>query len=380
MGITTNTTNIGAGQNFQIGSILVDPSRNLIKQGDEITPLEPRVMDVLEYLALHQGDVCSRDDIIATIWKVEFGADESLTRTISMIRKAFRKAGGRGKYIQTISKRGYSLQVPVTAVGEADREGLSLTFADFLDVEVLPQVLAPATAATIPSPIQTRVKPAPIIPNPAYVSPKETSQSNTASALVPSPKPRFLKPTLVLGGVIVLALIGQTVWTTYAKKTTFGQSVEINQYGRSVAVMPFSDMTALKDNQYFSDGLAVEISNEIGKIPSLQVVVQSTDVANRNKTLSYKDMGTELAVSHIIHGAVRKQDDRVRITAQLINTSDNQRAWSANYDGTFKDVFELQQRVSQDIATELTLLLDLDIKEVIDLENIPLSSFTSGKK
>lgn len=70
-----NTPQIEPGQNFLIDSILVEPSRNILTQGDEIFPLEPRVMDVLVYLAERQGVVCSRDDIIAAIWKVEYGAD-----------------------------------------------------------------------------------------------------------------------------------------------------------------------------------------------------------------------------------------------------------------------------------------------------------------
>jgi len=101
---------------FKIGPILVDPSRNILSFDSKSHSLEPRVMDVLVYLAQHAGTVCSRHDIISAIWNVEYGADESLTRAISVIRKNFRKAGGRGRYIQTISKRGYSLlELPVAA-------------------------------------------------------------------------------------------------------------------------------------------------------------------------------------------------------------------------------------------------------------------------
>ena len=103
VGVEMNLSKIGAGKSFSIGPIIVDPSRNILSRDSDIYPLEPKIMDVLEYLSTHQGKVCSRDDIIANVWNVEYGADESLTRAISVIRKTFRKAGGRGRYIQTLS-------------------------------------------------------------------------------------------------------------------------------------------------------------------------------------------------------------------------------------------------------------------------------------
>jgi len=391
-------TKIGQGQDFQIESILVQPGRNTLSQGGEIIPLEPRIMDVLEYLAGRQGQVCSRDDIIEAIWKVEFGADESLTRAISLIRKAFRKAGGRGRFVQTISKRGYCLQASVTPVvenavinrapdieaGPAQRdltESRPTPPESTRPTENKPIKRSQAAAAlsvpapTVDIPVAAKVPETPIQP-PTQFQPQSYREKPAGAATAAAPKGSLKKPIIIFGSLLAGALIGMSVWNYSGPSRTFGVSMEISEYGRSVAVMPFSDMSAAQDHQYFSDGLAIEILNDLGNISDLRVIAQSADTVERNKGLSYKDMGAELSVSHIVHGAIRTQGDRVRITAQLINTVNNQRAWSANYDGTLEDVFELQQNVSRDIATELTLILDLDLESVFNLGDPLIDTLT----
>lgn len=326
---------IEARRNFAIGTIFVVPSRNILKNESDVYPIEPRIMDVLEYLAVNQGRVCSRDEIIEAIWKVEFGADESLTRAISIIRKTFRKAGGRGQYIQTVSKRGYCLQESIaqTKASNIIQNGL----------EKLPEGKSSSFLTT------------------SFIVEQENNNSLAGLA-------KKLKISTVSIIIVMAILIGIVGITWHSQQETFGQGVKISPYGRSVAVMPFVDMSIEQDHQYFSDGMAEELLNEIGKISSLRVVGPRLGGENNYKDLSYHDIGDKLKVAHIIHGSVRKQGDIVRITARMINTEDNSRAWSSNYDGTLENIIELQQRVSFDIVTELTLLLSLEIEEPIYLE------------
>jgi len=100
---------------FQIGTFRVEPTRNLLKKDSQTFPLEPKIMDVLCELASYPGEVIARYDLIQRIWKVDYGADESLTRAISVLRKTFRSGGANEKYIETISKNGYRLIAPVGA-------------------------------------------------------------------------------------------------------------------------------------------------------------------------------------------------------------------------------------------------------------------------
>jgi len=99
---------------FCIGEFTIKPSRNILVKGGKTYSLEPRVMDVLCALAAQSKEVIARDTIIKNVWNVEFGADESLTRAISLLRKTFKGAGETNDFIQTIPKRGYRLAVDVS--------------------------------------------------------------------------------------------------------------------------------------------------------------------------------------------------------------------------------------------------------------------------
>lgn len=100
---------------FRIGDYSIEPARNLVRGPDGEAALQPKIMDVLCALAARQGEVLSRTELIESIWGVEFGADESLTRAISHLRKAFQDTRGEPRYIETIPKRGYRLLLPVEA-------------------------------------------------------------------------------------------------------------------------------------------------------------------------------------------------------------------------------------------------------------------------
>jgi TolB-like protein/DNA-binding winged helix-turn-helix (wHTH) protein len=353
------TSEIGLRKSFVIGPILVDPSRNTLSRESDIVSLEPKIMDVLMHLAAHQGEVRSRDEIIAAVWKVEFGADESLTRAISVIRKAFKTAGGQSRYIQTISKRGYALQEPVT------------------ELEISPPERIPTTASPIVRDIET--------PATAFVSQIAVNEVNPSEVgaqplgLTPPKQKKGRGLALILAPIIVtVAAISAAVMS---RPEPFGTELAASEYGRSVAVMPFVDMSAEGSHRYFSEGLAEDISNELGSINSLRVVGQRIGGAADYTTMSYEEIGDRLRVSYIVHGSVRKQNDLVRITAQLINTEDNSHAWSSTYDGTLKNVFELQDRVANDVMTELSLMFGVTFfLEPIELEGLSPSALVPQQR
>lgn len=109
---------------FRVGDYSIEPARNLVRGPDGETALQPKIMDVLCALAARQGEVLSRTELIDSIWGVEFGADESLTRAISHLRKAFQDTRGEPRYIETIQKRGYRLLAPVEAPAHPSADGI----------------------------------------------------------------------------------------------------------------------------------------------------------------------------------------------------------------------------------------------------------------
>jgi TolB-like protein/Tfp pilus assembly protein PilF len=123
---------------------------------------------------------------------------------------------------------------------------------------------------------------------------------------------------------------------------------------RSIAVLPFVDMSQGKDQEYFSDGITEEILNALTRIEGLKVAGRTSSFHFKGRNDSLKDIGVALGVSHVLEGSVRKQGERVRITAQLIKVEDGFHVWSQDFDRKLDDIFAVQDEISDAIAQALS--------------------------
>jgi TolB-like protein/tetratricopeptide (TPR) repeat protein len=125
-----------------------------------------------------------------------------------------------------------------------------------------------------------------------------------------------------------------------------------------VAVLPFTNMSADADNEYFCDGLAEELSNALAKTEDLKVAARTSAFAFKNKHIEIAEIGRVLNVNTILEGSVRKSGNRLRITVQLINVSDGYHLWSERYDREMKDIFDVQDEITLAVvdAMKVTLL------------------------
>jgi TolB-like protein/Flp pilus assembly protein TadD len=128
--------------------------------------------------------------------------------------------------------------------------------------------------------------------------------------------------------------------------------------GKSVAVLPFVNMSEDIGNEYFADGLSEELLNMLVKIPELRVAARTSSFSFKDKDLKISEIAHELNVSHVLEGSVRKSGNRVRITAQLIKADDGFHLWSENFDRTLDDIFVVQDEIASEVtkALEVTLL------------------------
>jgi TolB-like protein/AraC-like DNA-binding protein/Tfp pilus assembly protein PilF len=122
---------------------------------------------------------------------------------------------------------------------------------------------------------------------------------------------------------------------------------------KSIAVLPFVNMSKDPENEYFSDGITEEIINALTTIQGLKVIARTSSFAFKNKNIDIRIIGNQLGVSTILEGSVRKANNRVRITAQLIDTIDGTHLWSKNFDRELEDIFALQDEVSLLIADQI---------------------------
>jgi TolB-like protein len=126
---------------------------------------------------------------------------------------------------------------------------------------------------------------------------------------------------------------------------------------KSIAVLPFVNMSADADNEYFSDGIAEELLHGLAKLEDLRVAARTSSFYFKGKNIDIREIGQKLNVATVLEGSVRRAGDRVRITAQLINISDGYHLWSATYDRTLDDIFAIQDEIALAIVDELKVEL-----------------------
>src|SRR5262249_12942169 len=124
-----------------------------------------------------------------------------------------------------------------------------------------------------------------------------------------------------------------------------------------IAVLPFANLSADKEQEYFSDGLSEEIINLLAQIPGLKVTARTSAFFFKGKDAKIAQIAKDLGVEHILEGSVRKSGNRIRITAQLIKAADGFHLWSERYDRELSDIFAVQDEVAAAIAGALRVRL-----------------------
>ena len=346
-------------RHFSLGDINVHPSRACLSGPHGETKLEPRVMDVLCGLARHAGEVVSRDDLIEEIWKVEYGADESLTRAISVLRKSFRAQGVTDKTIETIPKRGYRLLLPVEF---RDDEGAAsnVPVQDISGVEPVERLSAPDIEqwSEYSQPRAMRVSSA--------------ADGSTRHILASGKMKRawlvfgaigialFVILTLTLSKVrndsngspvfVKNDLTGETIETVSVKSTS---AIPQN----SIAVLPFIPLSDAQNDEYFGDGITEELLNSLARLSDLSVAARTSSFSYKGKNIDIREIGQQLRVAHVLEGSVRRVDDTLRVTAQLIRASDGFHLWSEVYERDLQDVFAIQDDIVREISNALQIRL-----------------------
>lgn len=132
----------------------------------------------------------------------------------------------------------------------------------------------------------------------------------------------------------------------------------------SVAVLPFDDMTAAKDQGFLCDGIAEEILRALGRIPELRVASRTSAFQFKRSTSDIREIGAKLNVNTVLEGSVRRVGNRVRISAQLINVHDGYRLWSGRFERQMKDIFEIEDEIADQIALALEITLEERIRPI----------------
>ena len=166
--------------------------------------------------------------------------------------------------------------------------------------------------------------------------------------------------------LILIGLIAAITVTLLQPKTGYISSSEVVEY--SIAVLPFDDMSAEKDTEWFCDGITEDILTYLSKIKGLKVISRTSTERYKKTDKSIPEIAKELGVSYVLEGSVRRHNEDVLVTAQLIKAND-EHVWADNFNGNMEDVFKIQGDVSRKIVEQLKIKISPE--ESIQLQNFP---------
>lgn len=280
-----------------VGDWTVDSGPGRMRHDDIEVALEPRQMDVLMYLADRRGEVVSADMLIGEVWKGTAVGDDAVYQCISRLREALGDDSQNPRYIETFPKRGYRLIAPVVSIERAD------------------------TA-------------------------RGAAGWSHMAALFRSPR-----GIAVLAGIgLVLALLGYGIMNSYRSGAGADESP-------SIAVLPFTDLSPEGDQGYFADGIAEDLLSALARVPQLKVTGRTSSFTFRDRNEDLRVIGEALGVGHVVEGSVRRDGNRVRVTAQLIDAKTGFHVWAEIYDRELTDIFAIQEEISRAIAEALKVRL-----------------------
>jgi TolB-like protein/tetratricopeptide (TPR) repeat protein len=204
------------------------------------------------------------------------------------------------------------------------------------------------------------------------IIPAVTPGTSASTASGTHPKSRrnriLLAAGLAVAAVALAVLVAPKFWpaknATTEKPTTAATNVVVD---KSVAVLPFVDMSEKRDQEYFADGMAEEVIDLLAKVPSVRVIGRTSSFQFKGKSSDLRTLGSTLGAAYVLEGSVRKSGERLRVTAQLIDAQKGSHVWSESYDELSGDVLKVQDQIASGIVRALQVTIGAD-----DLRSHPI--------
>jgi TolB-like protein/DNA-binding winged helix-turn-helix (wHTH) protein len=316
---------------LRVGAWCVNPASGQISRDGETVRVEVRTMRLLLCLAEHAGEVVSIDDLLNQVWSGVFVNQDSVYQAVASLRRLLGDDPKQPTYIATVPRLGYRMVA---------------TVRPWTDQSV---------AATRSSRASDSEPPTPAAAD-APGLPKESGPRLNAGF------------TWAAGAALCLAVVVAFLFhSKVASNNHSGSAAITREQQKSIAVLPFLDLTDEMNQEPFADGMTEELIDKLSKIPGLRVPPPTSSFYFKGKLwprskgtpqLTIADIATKLAVSYVLDGSVRKSGARVRVAARLIRADNGYVVWSETYDRPFNDILTVQD----DIASEVTKALEASME------------------
>ena len=280
-----------------------------LRRAGRTVRLERIPMELLLFLAEQRGRLVTREEIVERIWGkgISLDADNSINGAIRKIRHALRDDPERPRVIQTVTGKGYRFIAPVVEI------------------------------------------PDPAVPVPAMPTPPPAPEPAIETGAKPRRRPFALAAAVLFLVTAGVFLVGQR-WRAHATRPA----------GRlMLAVLPFQNLTGDPAQDYLGDGMTEEIIAQLGRVDPqrLGVIARTSVMAYKNTRKRLDEIGRELSVQLVLEGTVRRDADRLRVSAQLIQAGDQTHLWARQYDREPGTLLALQSEIAQEVVDEIRLTL-----------------------
>jgi len=299
-------------QGFFVQDWKVTPAEGVLSRCEDLVRLEPKVMEVLVYLASRQGEVVSRDELERDVWRGAIVGYDAVTATVLKLRKALQDDARHSRIIVTIPKRGYQLIAKISPIQ-----------ADSNNSAVSKPVIELPPSTTLKSPVLNRQN-----------------------------RNRLVSGVVVTTVAVILLAIG---WLQSGKKT----STEMP----SIVVLPIENLDSDDKNDLFVDGITEDIITDLSRIRNLTVFASATTFKYRGQPVSPQALRKDLGVNYVLTGNARRHGDDIRFNIQLINADNGLNVWAQRYDRKTKDVFAVQDEITASVINALAIELSSEEKQ-----------------
>jgi TolB-like protein/DNA-binding winged helix-turn-helix (wHTH) protein len=304
---------------YRFTEFTVDTDQRVLLREGKPVPLTPKVFDTLLILLKGNGRIVEKEELMNGLWPETFVEEANLTFNIKQLRKSLGDDARRPRYIETVARRGYRFIASVAT----DEQARSTGHWD---------------AARPVRPIQSKTT--------------EAQGSLEANDFLR----RSLRgwPAFLLIAIVLIVALG--AWLLQSRSAAPPKLAG----GRlMLAILPFKNITGDTARDYFSDGLTEEMIARLGDLdlPHLGVIARTSVMHYKNSEERLDLIGRELGVQYVLEGSVRRESDKVRITAQLIKMADQTHVWARQYDRELSHLLSLQGEIAQEVADEIRLTL-----------------------
>jgi TolB-like protein/DNA-binding winged helix-turn-helix (wHTH) protein/Tfp pilus assembly protein PilF len=308
---------------FRIGAWRVDAALEQISTADKIVKLERRSMQLLLCLAEHAGQVLSVDQLLDRVWTGVVVTPDSVYHAVASLRRILGDDTKEPSYIVNIPRSGYRLVAPVSPWDELP------------EAEGKP----PPTPAAAPKAKNSEA--------PEYSLPWRWAAIGFLAALILAVAYFVIEKRWLSTPIAALRTSAPAPAAAPAISKTFPE--------KSIAVIPFVDLSEKKDQDYFADGMTDEIIYRLVKVPELRVPARTSSFYFKGKPTNIADIATQLGVANVLEGTIRRSGNRVRVIAQLVRADSGYQIWSQSYDRDLHDVFAVQNEIATSVAEAMQI-------------------------